>query len=185
LVKRWNRPPPFGQAVWWTGAPWMLQHGALGTQTMVDGRCLVTPVWLPRHATLNTITAEITTNQGVGEEIRIGLYADNGFTPEGGALLEDSGGIDGTSQELKEFDLSPARDLEPGIIWMAMITEGTTGAYRRLSRGQDSFNENSGQDLRGGLYARGGGFGAFTDPCPTITSSLLIPFTYFDLTWRT
>ena len=102
----------------------------------------------------------------------MGIYADNGDTPVGGSLLEESGSTVAAAARKNELTIASLQ-LDPGLYWLAF---------------QES---NSACDTVGAdtipAYARGGTlqsvtynliFGAFTDPCPVVADNNTMPALY-------
>lgn len=158
-----------GNPVWWPGL-----HGfyglSSGTQAGTAGRVFLTPLWIPRSAIISRISINVSTAGGASTSLRLGLYNDNGGTPDGGALLEDSGNIAATSTGVKTFTLGSQRYLEAGLYWLAYETEDGIIVVNRHN-GTAFFTEIGDEKMQGCHYDRGGGFGALTDPCPSVTAN--------------
>lgn len=78
------------------------------------------PFPVPAEGSYNRIALYI--NTGATGKLRLGLYGDAGGTPEGGALLVDSGELDTATLGLKETIIS--LPLAPGWYWLASLFSG-------------------------------------------------------------
>lgn len=101
--------------------------------------------------------------------MRLGIYADNGLTPVGGKLLFDSGSIASNTTAPTGISISPALTLGGGFYWICVQFNTVTPVFFRYSANDPIVMVGS-ELTRGCFYDRAGGFGAFTDPCPSCTS---------------
>ena len=97
---------------------------------------------------------------------RAGIYADNGDTPVGGALLAESAAVATTGVNQKQEVPIPPLSLPAGLYWLAHQKDDD--ADRLYIHPQA---ESAGGTLIGRAYALA--FGPFTNPCPAapITNS--------------
>lgn len=113
-----------------------------------------------------------------GEQVILGIYADNGDTPTGGALLASTGivAVLNPNNVIQEVAIGPIT-LDPGLYWLAQVYDTATGNMLRV------FDANADIAKGGTLFSRYYDAGAFvlTDPCPatvdnadTLLSYLLI-----------
>lgn len=105
------------------------------------------------------------------DNLRVGIYravviaGDHIVTPAGASLVYDSGNIaqSGTNT-VQEHIVTTPLVLESGTYFLAFETTGTTMTFMRQS------NQIQASGL-GYEYTRAGGFGALTDPCPTVSAT--------------
>ena len=103
------------------------------------------------------------------------LYADNGETPTGGAVLRSTAaaGVGAASQKL-EVALSASIQLAPGLYWGAFVFDAALGnAVRRLSASLGAGSPT----LNVYLYTPTVAF-TFDDPCPAVGTPSLAPDTF-------
>jgi hypothetical protein len=82
-------------------------------------------------------------------------------SPEGGTLVVESASTAmGAIQALHPLTISDTA-LQPGRYWLALQTDSATAKFR-------SFYSDAGVQCY--YYDRSGGYGAMTDPCPTVTA---------------
>ena len=170
MVIRKQRPTPFGEPLWW-GTWWMIVSGFPGfsTQAGVINRVWLTPLWFPRPVTISRLSIHITGSGAGSTNLRIGLYADNGGTPDGGALLEESADIAADVVGVKVFTLSTPRELGRGVsAWLALITEDAVVDFTRCTS-NDILTEVGSEQIRSCSYSAAA-FPALDDPCPTVTN---------------
>ena len=137
-------------------------------------RVSIQPIYIPRKTTINAVGFRQGGAGAAATDFRLGIYADNGNTPVGGALLFDSGEVaaDGANGP-KEKAISPAIEALPGYVWAALLTEDTLFDFIRS--GANSLILST--EFQGVFYTLGA-FGALTDPCPSITETTAAPFFY-------
>jgi len=137
-----------------------------GTTAMtgVALRVWLASVYVAENCKVDQISVNINT-ASAGMRIRIGVYADNGGTPQGGALLVDSGDIDVSTTGTKTYAISPAVNLVKGTVWVCVLTEDAVMAFNR-SAGTASYLGG----VMDGCYYTLDAWGALTDPCPAVTA---------------
>lgn len=134
-------------------------YNANQTLTMGAGRVYLIPVEVERKMTIDRICVPL--SFPAAGNIRVGVYADNGDTPVGAALIVESASVAKT-QNRQEVVIADTT-LEAGLYWFGVQSdEGTTV----LISESDSFA--IGGTLQGHFYDRVGGYGAFTTPCPGV-----------------
>lgn len=98
--------------------------GAATSQILVENRLTLVPIPAPmRRTTIDQLAAYVSNATGVTTscQFRFGIYADNGGTPQGGALLLDAGVVNMTglaglaSVDIDDFVVGP------GVWWLAVI----------------------------------------------------------------
>jgi hypothetical protein len=156
--------PVFGKytAVWprFLVPIWGIDAGT--TTTGVALRVWLAPVWVPENCKVDQISAYI----GSGaDRVRLGIYADNGGTPYGGALLVDSGNINAYPDGVKTYAISPAVALPKGTVWVCVLTENN---YMVFNRSANAVSYLGG--VMDGCYYALGAWGALTNPCPAVTA---------------
>jgi len=136
--------------------------------TVATARVYLIPLEVPVTLTTDAIWVAYL-DPSVGN-CRAAIYADNGETPVGGALIVESasvakGGI-WSSQDITIADI----ELNPGLYWLAYQSdENTTIVY-----GHNTAMINN---LRISSYRYDlGAYGAFTDPCPAVTVEHATPY---------
>jgi len=139
-------------------------HQANTALTMTTGRVYLIPVEVERKMTIDCICVPLSGT--VAGNMRVGVYADNAETPAGGALLVESASVAkaGTyrRQEVAIADLL----IEAGLYWLAVQSDEATTI---LLAEHNAFA--IGGTLEGKQYDRGGGYGAFTNPCPAVVAA--------------
>ena len=150
---------------WW---PFPLMVCPVANQTGTAARFFIAPYFFPVKMTITKISVTIQVAGGAGTYMRFGLYADNTRTPVGGAVLEDSGDYDATITGPRGYTLPSPRLIE-GLIWGWLETADTVIQFTRQA-GTAFIDDETGERMRGGRYDRVGGYGAPTDPCPSITA---------------
>lgn len=151
---------------WWASF-WNRNLGGSINRAGVANRVFLTPVELPHSAVASRVSLQITVAGGGGTNMRIGLYADNGRTPAGGALLADSGNMDATITGARSYTFPTALNLDKGFVWIALETADTTVNFSGNTIAE-AFADVGSEMLLGCRYDLGG-FGALTDPCPAVT----------------
>ena len=101
----------------------MPTSGLSTLNTLGNGNLRVTPFAVPRKVRLSRIGAEVTAEGDVGSEIRLGIYADNGFGYPG-ALVVDAGVLAGDVAGVSELMISTV--LKPGLYWVGGAVQGVT-----------------------------------------------------------
>lgn len=149
------------------------QGYGVSAQVGTANRVWLCPIYLPKAAVLSNLSTEIAIAGGVGTSLRLGLYADNGGTPVGAAVLVQSGNIAADSAVVKSFTFTPIT-VPAGYVWAALETADATIQFRRFST-IALWNEVGSEMTKGCFYDRGS-FGDLTSPCPAVTSSLAASF---------
>mgnify|MGYP001566861339 CR=1 FL=1 len=170
-------PVALGNMRWWTSLAGILNFGTPGSISSVAGRVYLTALWVPRHFTISRITVNVNSSAASGNSLRLGLYEDNGGTPAGARLLEDSGNIAADTTGVKVFILPSPRALRAGIYWIALETEAAVTAHISRNGTLPVLSEVGSERMGGGFFDRAGGYGPFPSPCPTVESSSTLNFT--------
>lgn len=79
------------------------------------------PFYVPTLTTFDRIAIWVGT--ATPGNVRLGVYADNGGTPEGGTLLLDSGGLSTSTTGKKEATINLT--LQPGWYWLCHLPSAT------------------------------------------------------------
>lgn len=123
------------------------------------------PVQVYRTVTLSHLGFVRGSGAAGGAQVMMGVYADNGDTPVGGALLGSTAAvavIAGINQK-QEIALAAALQLTPGLYWYAIV-EDTGGA--------NLFNWASDCLVHGAVtldaYHYAAGALTLIDPCPAV-----------------
>ena len=128
-----------------------------GGVAAINGKVSLEPLQLFFPATLEALGAHIRAS-APGQNMRMGLYHDNGDTPVGGALIVESASV-ATGAGRGKYEVAIANTTLPaGLYWMAIQSDGI-----------DTFVTIQADESKGGtLEARSYNlaYGAFTDPCP-------------------
>jgi len=139
----------------------------------VVGRVYLIPVQVPFRLTVDRLGI-VWEAIAIDGNIILGIYADNGDTPVGGAVIAEtastpnSGSAGGgyTTQEIAITDLQ----LEPDLYWFASehsVINNYYGIGGSAALAGTLVGGNG--TLAGYYYNRGGGYGALTNPCPAVT----------------
>lgn len=138
---------------------WEFQGAAIGTA----GRVYLTPLIIKDTVTVDRIG--LTMDDPTAGNWTVGIYADNGDTPQGGDLIVESASTSkGASWTSQEITITPTT-LQPGTYWLAIQSDEVTTVIMRTS------SMYSGITLNPRYYDRGGGYGALTNPCPALTAT--------------
>lgn len=135
-------------------------------QVGVNGNVYLNAAYVERPMTFSRIDTAIQVLGGVGTHLRLGLYADNGGTPVGGALLFDSGDIAADSNAKKDTPISPGVAVPMGLVWAALETNDATikfAAHNNNSTWTDQGTEALNSCFFNQVY------GALPNPCPAVT----------------
>ncbi len=120
--------------------------------------------------TISRMTADITIGGGASTKLILGLYADNGGTPAGGALLVGpSQQFDATLAQIDVYTFASPITLQAGFVWAALQTADATINFRKTG-GAPSFAEVGSETLGGCHYV--GSALTLTNPCPAVTLNL-------------
>ncbi len=76
------------------------------------------PFFVPGATTFNRISVQVIS--AAAGKVRLGVWADNGGTPAGGALLQDSGELDTAVTGAKEATINLT--LQPSWYWLAILS---------------------------------------------------------------
>lgn len=131
------------------------------TLTMVAARVYLIPIEIERKMTVDRICVPISTP--VAGNIRACIYADNGDTPVGGALIVESASVAKGNPVGRQEIVIVDTTLEAGLYWVAVQSDESTTV---LISESDSFSMRG--TLKGEFYDIAGGYGAFTNPCPGV-----------------
>jgi len=146
----------------------------------VSGRVFFTPFWFPRPARISKLAITPTIVSGL-TGIKLGIYTDNGFTPQGGTLLGDTGGLDASSANPLIGSLSPTIKVPAGIVWVGVMFQDSTSSIviTQLNELNQYFIDLPGEDMAGAQFDNPAGYGPFPAICPTVTQDPTnIPLVY-------
>lgn len=146
---------------------WTDIQGALDAITGFQNNVLLCPIYFPAAMTISQMTCNIIVAGAGGTFLRLGLYADNGGSPLGGALLFDSGNINAavTGPVNAAFPVPLARP--KGVsTWAAIITN--SALQLAICQTRLGLVEVGAEMMNGCDYAQA--FGAFTNPCPAVAA---------------
>jgi len=132
----------------------------------VDRVCL-TPLWIPRKLTVDAIISRITVASAL-MNFRQCIYADNGGTPQGGALLFDSGDILSAANTAFRTAFAPIQ-LPRGLVWVGIATQDGVITFIRALNVSTWMPAGSAQPMMDSCFYTMGGWGALTNPCPVVT----------------
>jgi len=125
------------------------------TQAYVTGNLRLTPVQFFAPCTITRLGLYVAAGT---PNVRLGIYADNGDTPDGGALLAECGPAAPAAVGKFEIALGTPLSIAPGLYWFAYLHDGNITVHIPTERQSDL----------GTLVSRGvvQAFGAFPNPCP-------------------
>jgi len=132
------------------------------TVTVATARCYLAPIEVRVRVTVDRIVVGWRT-PAVGN-VRAAIYKDNGDTPEGGALVVESASVAKVGTWQKQEIVIASTVLEPGLYWLSIQSDENTSV---VDSEVDGIAQ--GGTLNAKYYDRGGGYGAFTNPCPAVT----------------
>lgn len=96
-----------------------------GTTALTGDALTALPFYVARAMTFDRATIHVKT-QDAGEAVRLGVYNDDGTNLYPGTLVEDFGAASVNSTGVVATTISPARTLQPGLYWLAMLPSATT-----------------------------------------------------------
>jgi len=131
------------------------------------GRVVISPIDASWPMTIDRIIYQVgTTSAG---NVRIGLYREGAIadSPQGAALVVESASVAQSTAGYLQMVTIADTVLTPGQYFIGLQGDDVLGTFRSSS---------TGDTIIGSYYDRGGGYGAFTDPCPTITAAAVVPF---------
>ncbi len=102
-----------------------------------------------------------------------GIYADNGDTPQGGAVLAETLSTALVALRVNEVAYVAAARLTPGLYWTALESDNVTNSLGRIN--PLTLLEDDAVLLHYS-YSRVAGYGALTDPCPVVASYNAAPY---------
>lgn len=96
--------------------------------------------------------------------VRVGIYkeGDTEDSPVGAELVVESASIAQAATNVVQLLTIADTVLEPGQYFIGLQGDDTSGTFHR--------SYDSGKNIAT-YYNRSGGYGAFTDPCPTLTTT--------------
>ena len=144
--------------------------GAGSSQTGVVGRVHLAPFQVPRLLTIDRIIYRILTQGGASTTVRLGIYPSSLSIPDNQTVLLDAGTF-AADAGTGFFERTIAdTQLTQGLWFVALETEDTTIVLSRYTTGA-----RTGITAKswGCYYARVGGYGALTTPCPATTDGAL------------
>jgi len=153
---------PLWHPYYWTD----IQDNVYESDAGINANVYLHPIYFPAPMTISRMTCNINVAGGVGTFLRLGLYADNGGTPVGGALLYDSGNIDANVTGPINALIAPALARPKGVsTWAAFITDSALLKIV-ICPNYTGFIEIGAEMMNSCTYAQA--FGAFTNPCPAV-----------------
>lgn len=94
-----------------------------GTATLMTANSMTAmPIVVGAPHTFTAIAIDFTIVGTAGSVVRLGVYADNGGTPVGGALVQDCGTVIGTGLGTVSIVVNNA--LAPGLYWLVAVGQG-------------------------------------------------------------
>jgi hypothetical protein len=150
-------------------------------QVGTNGRVFLTAYYTPFPITLTRCNYASTVLGGAGTFVRLGVYASASQvnpTPDGGALLWDSGNLPADSVLQKDVAITPNVTVN-GWFYMALETNDATIQFTRTT-GIVIYSEQGGSKLRGTRFDQAFGALPATVPVTTIddTANVIASFVY-------
>jgi hypothetical protein len=148
----------------------ILPPNLVATTNPTEGRVYLLPYIVPFQHTVELIGYVA---GAVAGNCIVGIYADDGDTPAGGALIVESASvaIPAVANHMKELAIADTQ-LAAALYWLAIEFDDDSSAFRDIPA----------QLVDGTLvayyYDRAGGYGALTDPCPAVTEQADGPWMY-------
>lgn len=142
-----------------------IMFNPVGSSTMTIGRVVLSRIELTEGQTVSGIN--IWNGSTVDGNITVGIYAEIAGTPAGGALIVESASI--AQSGINDFQTFPIATtyLPAGAYYIACELSSATGVIAASPTFRLFVNQ-------GYRYARSGGYGALTDPCPAVTSDTAV-----------
>ena len=121
-------------------------------------RVFLVPINIPVSFTVDRLLYLVNVQAG---NVRLGLYADNGDAPDGGALIVETASLAMGVGGNKDEKVVAATMCAAGEYWLAIQGDNAGG-----SMWQGRITISCGGTLFTRQYDLAGGYGAFTNPCP-------------------
>jgi len=140
------------------------------SSTYTAGRVILTRFELQEAAVVQSIS--FSNAATIAGNITVGIYAEGAAnTPEAGALMVESASTAHSGANILQTIAITATALPAGAYYVAFeVSDATATVFRNSTVAVISTGQ-------GFYYARAGGYGALTNPCPAVTASLAtIPF---------
>jgi len=154
--------PPYLKQQTGTPVQSVLRSTDYGTGTLAADTLFASPFIVPQSCNLDLIGIWINTAGGTGASVRLGIYEDDGnWYPSD--LVVDAGTIDATVTGWR--DLTIDVDLEPGIYWLAFVSNDGTIEYRHKNSITPLIHSRTGG--YGGGVNVSQAFGSLPDPYPS------------------
>ncbi len=145
----------------------LLPYGIASSAFGTAGRVWVVPIDVPWPVIIDRIIYQV--GSVSAGNVRVGLYRE-GETVDSAAgadLVVESASVAQSAAGYIQMVTVTATILTPGQYFGVIQGSNTTGTY------QQSYDSAL---LFASYYNRTGGYGAFTDPCPTLTGDYITPF---------
>jgi hypothetical protein len=108
--------------------------------------------------------------------VRMAIYNDGGGNlPDGGNLVAETNSVAQATADYMQL-LAINQALLAGNYWIALQVSLGSTTFNRTSTPADTTDELGTIPHQPRYYVRGGGYGAFTNPCPNTTKSPFIPW---------
>ncbi len=135
-------------------------------------------VWLlPIDVCWTVVVDRIVFSVGVNSagNIRVGIYRSeaNPDDPTGEELVVESASVAQAAANVLQYVTIADTTLTTGRYWIAVQGSDALGEFFRINLGT-----TSPANLQAWLYNRAGGYGAFTDPCPALATTNLMPILF-------
>lgn len=153
----------YARYLWGPLLPYLIASQAFGTA----GRVYMIPIDVPWRITIDRIIYQVGI-VGAGN-VRLGIYREGATadSPAGADLVVESASV--AQAGVNNIQMVTVADtvLTPGQYFSGIQGDNIAGTfYRSLDSGQ----------VIARRYDRGGGYGAFTDPCPAVVADAGLPF---------
>jgi len=143
--------------------PYSIGSLALGTA----GRVYLIPIDIPWPVTIDRIIYQVgTTSAG---NVRVGIYREGptADSPTGGVLVVESASVAQSTANYLQLATVADTVLTPGQYFVGIQGDDVTGTLQKSSTGVGA---------AAFTYDRAGGYGAFTNPCPTASAGVNVPY---------
>ena len=141
--------------------------GDAGGNLIAAGNVSLVPLQIPFTLTIDRVC--IFVNNSAGNVI-VGIYRDNGDTPQGGALLGESASTAiGTSGRRYDIPIGPLQ-LTLGLYWLCVEASDAALTLRSVCGSGSVHREVGGLGFLSSCYYSRGVYGSpLTDPCPALS----------------
>lgn len=135
------------------------QHSGIGG--VAQNRVVTLPIEVPENCIVDAICIM---NGNVNGNFRLGLYKDNGRTPDGGVLMVETGSVVMAGANMWQTVSITPTYLAKGMYWLAFNNDSATATHPTMN-----VLDATGLDVPFLKYDLA--YAAFTNPCPAVAAA--------------